>query len=109
MEIISFVVLNYYYHFFSVIIDAPSDPVLITLVKTSRKAVAIPLPVASLHSIFVTYYSFDGSISSDITCAYTTSLFVLDISDRTLHQFLTITDLDLITEFDFLPNCARFP
>ena len=22
---------------------------------------------------------------------------------------LTITDLDLITEFDFLPNCARFP
>ena len=24
--------------------------------------------------------------------------------DRTLHQFLTITDLDLITEFDFLPN-----
>ena len=29
--------------------------------------------------------------------------------DRTLHQFLTITDLDLITEFDLLPNCARFP
>ena len=29
--------------------------------------------------------------------------------DRTLHQFLTITDLDLITEFDFLPNFARFP
>ena len=29
--------------------------------------------------------------------------------DRTLHQFLTITDLYLITEFDFLPNCARFP
>ena len=29
--------------------------------------------------------------------------------DRTLHQLLTITDLDLITEFDFLPNCARFP
>ena len=29
--------------------------------------------------------------------------------DRTLHQFLTITDLDLITEFDFLPNCTRFP
>ena len=29
--------------------------------------------------------------------------------DRTLHQFLTITDLDLITELDFLPNCARFP
>ena len=28
---------------------------------------------------------------------------------RTLHQFLTITDLDLITKFDFLPNCARFP
>ena len=27
---------------------------------------------------------------------------------QTLHQFLTITDLDLITEFDFLPNCARF-
>ena len=25
--------------------------------------------------------------------------------DRTLHQFLTIADLDLITEFDFLPNC----
>ena len=27
------------------------------------------------------------------------------------HQFLTITDLDLITctEFEFLPNCARFP
>ena len=29
--------------------------------------------------------------------------------DRTLHQFLTITDLDLITEFDFLPNCTRSP
>ena len=29
--------------------------------------------------------------------------------DRTLHHFFTITDLDLITEFDFLPNCARFP
>ena len=29
--------------------------------------------------------------------------------DMTLHQFLTITDLDLITEFDFLPNCTRFP
>ena len=29
--------------------------------------------------------------------------------DKTLHEFLTITDLDLITEFDFLPNCARFP
>ena len=29
--------------------------------------------------------------------------------DRTLHQFLTITDVDLITEFDFLPNCTRFP
>ena len=23
-----------------------------------------------------------------------------------LHQFVTITDLDLITEFDFLPNCT---
>ena len=29
--------------------------------------------------------------------------------DKTCHQFLTITDKDLITEFDFLPNCARFP
>ena len=29
--------------------------------------------------------------------------------DKTLHQFLTITDMDLITEFEFLPNCARFP
>ena len=28
--------------------------------------------------------------------------------DRTLHHFLTVTDLDLITEFDFLPNYARF-
>ena len=26
--------------------------------------------------------------------------------DRTLHHFSTVTDLDLITEFDFLPNCA---
>ena len=26
-----------------------------------------------------------------------------------LRQFLTITDLDLITEFDLLPNCAGFP
>ena len=24
-------------------------------------------------------------------------------------NFLTITDLDLITEFEFLPNCTRFP
>ena len=29
--------------------------------------------------------------------------------DRTLHQFLTVTDLDPITEFEFLPNYARFP
>ena len=29
--------------------------------------------------------------------------------DRTLHQFLTITDLVLITELVFLPNCVRFP
>ena len=29
--------------------------------------------------------------------------------DKTLHQFLTITDLDLITEFDLLPNWTRFP
>ena len=28
--------------------------------------------------------------------------------DKTLHQFLTDTDLDLITKFDFLPNRARF-
>ena len=28
--------------------------------------------------------------------------------DRTLHQFLTITDLDLITEFDFLPIVQGF-
>ena len=28
--------------------------------------------------------------------------------DRTLHQFLTVTDLDLITDFDFLPYYARF-
>ena len=28
---------------------------------------------------------------------------------RTLHQFFTINDPDLITEFDFLSNCARFP
>ena len=34
---------------------------------------------------------------------------VLISIDRTMHQFLTVTDLDLITEFDFLPNCARFP
>ena len=29
--------------------------------------------------------------------------------DKTLHEFLTVTDLDFITEFDFLPNRARFP
>ena len=29
--------------------------------------------------------------------------------DQTLHQFWHFTDLDLITEFDFLPNCVRFP
>ena len=31
--------------------------------------------------------------------------------DRTLilRQFLTVTDLDFITEFDFLPNYAMFP
>ena len=29
--------------------------------------------------------------------------------DRALHQFLTVTDLHLITEFDVLPNYARFP
>ena len=49
------------------------------LLSSSKSAVAIPLPVASLHSIFVTY-SVDGTISSDIICAYTTSLFVLVIS-----------------------------
>ena len=29
--------------------------------------------------------------------------------EKTLHQFMIVTDLDLITEFDFLPNCARCP
>ena len=30
--------------------------------------------------------------------------------DQTLHQFFNpITDLDLIIEFDFLPNCETFP
>ena len=29
--------------------------------------------------------------------------------DETLHQFWPFTDLDLITDFDFLPNCVRFP
>ena len=29
--------------------------------------------------------------------------------DKTLHQFFTVADLDLITKFDFLTNCARFP
>ena len=29
--------------------------------------------------------------------------------DRILHQFLIVTDLDLITEFGFLPNYARCP
>ena len=29
--------------------------------------------------------------------------------DGTLHQFFTFTDLDLITEYDFLPICARTP
>ena len=24
-------------------------------------------------------------------------------------KFLTVTDRDVITEFDFLPNCATFP
>ena len=28
--------------------------------------------------------------------------------DKTLHQFLTVTDMDLITEFEYVPNCARF-
>ena len=37
-----------------------------------------------------------------IDIQFTTSI------DRTLHQFLTVTDLNLITEFDFLPNYARF-
>ena len=32
------------------------------------------------------------------------------VSDQCpLGLLLTITDVDLITEFDFLPNCARFP
>ena len=34
---------------------------------------------------------------------------ILDDDHIPLHQFLTVTDLDLITEFDFLPNYARFP
>ena len=29
--------------------------------------------------------------------------------DKTLHKFFAVTDLDLITEFDLLPNCAGFP
>ena len=29
--------------------------------------------------------------------------------DHTLNQFLTVTDLDLVAEFDFLPDWARFP
>ena len=35
---------------------------------------------------------------------------VIPSIDQTLHQFFyPVTDLSLITEFDFLPNCARFP
>ena len=52
-----------------------------------------------------------------LICTGITSHLVTEVSsfgqytktDRTIHQFLTITDLDLITEFDFLPNCTRFP
>ena len=36
---------------------------------------------------------------------YTVTPFI----DETLHQFWPFTDLDLITEFDFLPNYVRFP
>ena len=31
------------------------------------------------------------------------------LDDDHIHQFLTVADLDLITKFDFLTNCARFP
>ena len=44
---------------------------------------------------------FNGILDDEYTV--TTSI------DKTLHQFLTVTDPDLITEFGFLPNCARFP
>ena len=29
--------------------------------------------------------------------------------DNITHMFDSVTELDLITEFDFLPNCSRFP
>ena len=34
-------------------------------------------------------------------------ILILILIDQTLHQFLTL--LLIWTEFDFLPNCARFP
>ena len=37
------------------------------------------------------------------------TMYSENLIDQTLQQFLTVTGLDLITEFDFLPNCARFP
>ena len=44
-----------------------------------------------------------------------TTFWMMTIYSDTLHWsgitpiFDPITDIDLITEFDFLPNCERFP
>ena len=44
-----------------------------------------------------------------------TTFWRLTIYNDTLHRpditpiFDPVTDVDLITEFDFLPNCAKFP
>ena len=51
--------------------------------------------------------------SSSLDC-YTTFRRMTTCSDTLLWSDITptfdpVTDLDLITEFNFLPNCARFP
>ena len=70
---------------------------------------------SSLRKFYGRYGDLPNSMRSPSPECYTTFWMMTTYSDtllsidRTLHQFLTITDLDLITEIDFLPNCARFP
>ena len=54
------------------------------------KQYEVPLPNVTRHS---------GG------CPYTVTPSI----DETLHQFCPFTDLVLITEFDVLPNCVKFP
>ena len=69
---------------------------------------------SSLRKFYGRYGVLSNNMRSPSPECYTTFWMTTIYSD-TLHwsgitpTFDPITDLDLVTEFDFLPNCERFP